>query len=76
MNKLFVAWRSGGPDQGAWGPVGMLCYSENLYRFCYTRGARTLEGFRAFPHLSKSSETVPDASIPNLRMPRGQFRIF
>ncbi|NOT00078.1 MAG: DNA-binding protein [Phycisphaerales bacterium] len=48
MKALFVAWRSGGTDNGAWGPVGRLEHDGELYRFCYTHGART-RGFRPFP---------------------------
>jgi hypothetical protein len=48
---LFVAWRSGRPDQGRWGPVGRLEHGAEGYRFVYTRGARTLEGFQPFPEM-------------------------
>ncbi len=48
MNALLVASRTGGPDKGGWGPVGRLEYDDGVYRFVYTQGARTLEGFRAF----------------------------
>lgn len=48
MNTLFVAWRSGESHNGAWGPVGRLDYDGQLYRFCYTRGARTRQNFRPF----------------------------
>jgi hypothetical protein len=46
---LYVAWRSGSDSQGRWGPVGRLKRDENVYRFLYTRGARTLAGFQPFP---------------------------
>lgn len=46
---LFVAWRSGTPDAGAWAPVGRLERVGPVYRFTYTRGAQTLTGFQAFP---------------------------
>ena len=49
MKALFVAWRSGGDDAGVWGPVGRLDYDGEVFRFCYTRGARMLPGFRSFP---------------------------
>jgi hypothetical protein len=49
MSALFVAWRSGANDAGVWGPVGRLDYDGEVFRFCYTRGARTLPGFRPFP---------------------------
>lgn len=48
MNALLVASRTGGPDKGAWGPVGRLEHDNGVYRFVYTKGARTLEGFRPF----------------------------
>jgi hypothetical protein len=48
MNALLVASRTGGPDKGGWGPVGRLDYADGVYRFVYTEGARTLEGFRPF----------------------------
>lgn len=50
-NTLFVAWRAGGPDNGHWGPVGRLEHVPSGYRFVYTRGARTLEGFTPFPEM-------------------------
>jgi len=46
---LFVAWRSGGETGGQWGPVGRLEHGPGGYRFVYTRGACTMEGFRPFP---------------------------
>ena len=49
---LFVAWRSGGPTTGHWGPIGKLEHIDDGYRFIYTRGARTLDGFDPFPEMS------------------------
>jgi len=49
---LFVAWRAGGPTTGHWGPIGKLERVDDGYRFFYTRGARTLEGFDPFPEMS------------------------
>lgn len=46
MNALLVASRTGIPEKGGWGPVGRLEFADGLYRFLYTKGARTLEGFR------------------------------
>jgi hypothetical protein len=40
VNSLFVAWRPATPEQTGWTPVGRLEYDGQLYRFCYTRGAR------------------------------------
>ncbi len=48
-NTLFVAWRSGGPANGRWGPVGRLDHRASGYRFVYTRGAKSMENFIAFP---------------------------
>lgn len=50
-NALFIAWRSGGLTTGRWGPVGRLEHGPSGYRFIYTRGARTMEGFRPFPDM-------------------------
>lgn len=50
-NALFVAWRSGGPTTGHWGPVGKLEHVDDGYRFVYTHGARTLKGFEPFPEM-------------------------
>lgn len=52
-NALFVAWRSGGPDGGHWGPIGRLEHTGSGYRFVYTRGATTLKGFQPFPEMPK-----------------------
>ncbi|HEV3025046.1 MAG TPA: HIRAN domain-containing protein [Pirellulales bacterium] len=49
---LFVASRGGDANQGAWGPVGRLEYADDVYRFFYTRGARTLPGFRPFVEMN------------------------
>jgi len=53
MNALFVAWRSGETHHQGWGPVGRLDYDGHTYRFCYTQGAQTLEGFKAFPEMQE-----------------------
>lgn len=50
-DSLFIAWRSGTAQQGAWGPVGRLDHYGGLFRFCYTRGARSLPGFKPFPKM-------------------------
>ena len=50
-NTLFVAWRSGGDDDGCWGPVGRLEQIDDGYRFVYTRGAQSLKGFVPFPEM-------------------------
>lgn len=48
MNALLVASRTGGPEKGGWGPVGRLEHDGDVYRFVYTQGAGTLDGFRPF----------------------------
>lgn len=50
-NTLFVAWRSGEPTGGRWGPIGRLERGPSGYRFTYTRGAQSLPGFRPFPEM-------------------------
>lgn len=48
-HSLFVAWRSGEPTNGRWGPVGRLDHRPAGYRFVYTHGARNVQGFEPFP---------------------------
>ena len=51
-NRLFVAWRSEDPQTHSvgWGPVGVLeRTASGIYRFVYTKGAQTLDGFKPFP---------------------------
>ena len=50
--SLFVAWHSEQPSP-RWGPIGRVdalrvSATETRYRFCYTQGARLIEGFRPF----------------------------
>lgn len=53
-NCLFVAWRSAEPSQSNWGPVGVLERTPTgSYRFGYTKGARSLPGFRPFPGMAR-----------------------
>jgi HIRAN domain len=47
-NSLYVAWRAGSAQQGVWSPVGKLEHINGLYRFRYTRGAASAEGFPGF----------------------------
>jgi hypothetical protein len=47
-NALYVAWRAGTPQQGAWSPVGKLEHVNGVYRFRYTRGAQIAENFSGF----------------------------
>lgn len=46
---LYIASRQGGPTTGFWSPVGRLEHDGDVYRFVYTRGAQTLQGFEPFP---------------------------
>lgn len=50
MNSLFVAWRPSEPSLDGWRPVGRLEHDGDVYRFCYTRGARRPE-FRPFSQM-------------------------
>lgn len=66
MNKrVFIAWRGGSAERGAWSPVARLDYAESEYRFVYTQGAKLLPGFHAFPGMGdlqavyRSSELFP-----------------
>ncbi len=47
MTALYVAWHTQTPPP-VWGPVGRLDFQGGLFRFCYTRGAKTLQGFKPF----------------------------
>ncbi len=82
MNALFVAWRSGDSNNGKWGPVGRLDYDGQTYRFCYTRGARTLEGFQPFPEMKdleqvyESDELFPLFSNRLLSRTRPEYEAF
>jgi hypothetical protein len=48
MNALLVASRSPEPNQGGWSPIGRLQFDDGVYRFVYTKGARTARGFAPF----------------------------
>ena len=45
---LYIAARQEGLRSGFWSPVGRLEHLDDLYRFVYTNGAKTLEGFKPF----------------------------
>lgn len=45
---LYIASRQSEPNPGFWSPVGRLEYEDDVYRFVYTQGAKTLEGFKPF----------------------------
>lgn len=53
---LYVAWRHQAELHQGWGPVGRLEHDDGIYRFYYTQGARTLEGFRPFPEMPNFDE--------------------
>jgi HIRAN domain len=82
MNALFVAWRSGDSNNGKWGPVGRLDRDGQTYRFCYTRGARTLQGFQPFPEMKdleqvyESEELFPLFSNRLLSPSRPEYEAF
>jgi hypothetical protein len=63
MTTLFVAWRSGDEHEGAWGPVGMLSFDGELYRFCYTLGALKFPGFRSFPSMEDLNTVYVSAEL-------------
>jgi len=48
MNALLVASRSADPGKGGWSPIGRLQFENGVYRFVYTQGARTAQGFMPF----------------------------
>lgn len=56
MNALLVAARSPEPDQAGWSPIGRLEFDQGVYRFVYTRGARTAPGFRPFTGMEDLEE--------------------
>ncbi len=62
MNSLFVAWRPATPEQAGWTPVGRLEYDGQLYRFCYTRGARK-PGFHPFPRMDQIEQVYESEEL-------------
>jgi hypothetical protein len=79
---LFIAWRSGGSNGARWGPVGRLEHGDAGYRFVYTKGARTLEGFSPFPGMSdldavyESDELFPLFANRLLARTRPEYEAF
>lgn len=55
MNALIVASRSAEKTAG-WSPVGRLEFDQGVYRFVYTMGAKTLDGFRPFDGMERLEE--------------------
>jgi hypothetical protein len=82
MNALFVAWRGGEAQSGAWGPVGRLEHDGRLFRFCYTRGAQTLPNFRPFAQMEnlhqvyESEELFPLFANRLLSSSRPEYEAF
>jgi hypothetical protein len=60
---LFVAWRNQTEDNSGWGPVGRLEYESGVYRFFYTKGAKTLRGFRPFPEMPNIEEVYESDTL-------------
>jgi hypothetical protein len=81
MSALFVAWRGDDPQHG-WGPVGRLEHDAGLYRFSYTRGARTVIDFRPFPEMNdleriyESNELFPLFANRLLSPSRQEYEAF
>ena len=62
MSTLFIAWRSEDVAHTAWGPVGRLDFDGQVFRFCYTRGARRL-GFRPFPKMDRLDQVYESTDL-------------
>ena len=68
--SIFVAWHTELP-RPRWGPVGRVDSIESIdagsrglsYRFCYTNGAKTLEGFRPFDGMEDLDEVYHSESL-------------
>jgi hypothetical protein len=81
MKALFVAWRAGDDGPGAWGPVGRLEH-DGLFRFCYTKGARLIPGFRPFAQMAnleqvyESEELFPLFANRLLSPSRPEYEMF
>ncbi len=79
---LYIAWRSGDPAKARWGPVGRLEFDSGVYRFVYTRGARTMPGFAPFPGLPRlddvyeSDDLFPIFQNRLLSKSRPEYRAF
>ena len=56
MSALLVASRSADPAQGGWSPIGRLEFEEGIYRFVYTKGARTARDFAPFSGMEDLEE--------------------
>lgn len=61
-NTLYVAWHST-DSSSPWGPVGRLELEEGIYRFSYTRGARSLKGFAPFEGMERLDEVYESKEL-------------
>jgi hypothetical protein len=67
-NVLYVACRSPKEPDRKWGTVGRLDRDLGHYRFVYTRGAKTLEGFTPFAGMGNLREVYEsDELLPLFR---------
>jgi len=48
---------------GVWGPVGRLDYESGTYRFCYTKGAQSLVGFRPFSQMDDMDQVYESETL-------------
>jgi len=55
-NAVYVAWRTGDETSISWTPIGRLERHDGVYRFVYTRGARSAEDFPRLPGMSRLDE--------------------
>lgn len=60
---LLVASRSGESAKGGWSPVGRLDFVDGVYRFVYTRGARTARDFHPFPGMENLEGIYESAEL-------------
>ena len=63
MNALLVASRSADPAKGGWSPIGRLQFENGTYRFVYTKGARTAQGFTPFSGMVDLNEVYESAKL-------------
>ena len=56
MSALLVAARSADLSNGGWSPIGRLEFDDGIYRFVYTKGARTATGFTPFSGMEDLEE--------------------
>lgn len=81
MKSLFVAWRLDSLGRSEWRPIGRLEHDGELYRFCYTKGARKPD-FRPFPRMEdleqvyESEELLPIFSSRLLSRSRPEYEAY